>query len=77
MTALGVQVLTIPDSRLADAKRSIRGDLIEVFKLVRGISRNCKLWQYGQNMFMMSRSNLNMLFRGSKVSNLRKDFFSL
>ena len=31
---------------------------------------------YGQNMFRMSRSNLNILLRGSKISNLRKDFFS-
>ena len=52
------------------AERRIRGDLIEVFKIVRGIVN------YGQNMFRMSRSNLNILSRGSKVSNLRKDFFS-
>ena len=38
--------------------------------IVRGIVH------YGQNMFRMSRSNLNILSRGSKVSNLRKDFFS-
>ena len=52
------------------AERRIRGDLIEVFKIVRGIVN------YGQNMFRMSRSNLNILSRGSKISNLRKDFFS-
>ena len=52
------------------AERRIRGDLIEVFKIVRGIVN------YGQNMFRMSRSNLNILSRGSKVSNLRRDFFS-
>ena len=52
------------------AERRIRGDLIEVFKIVRGIVN------YGPNMFRMSRSNLNILSRGSKVSNLRKDFFS-
>ena len=52
------------------AERRIQGDLIEMFKIVRGIVN------YGQNMFRMSRSNLNILSRGSKVSNLRKDFFS-
>ena len=52
------------------AERRIRGDLIEVFKIVRGIVN------YGQNMFRMSRSNLNILSRGSKISNLRKDFLN-
>ena len=60
----------LPLSMPTLAERRIRGDLIEVFKIVRGIVN------YGQNMFRMSRSNLNILSRGSKVSNLRKDFFS-
>jgi len=52
------------------AERRIRGDLIEVFKIVQGIVN------YGQSMFKMSRSGLNILSRGSKVSKLRQDFFS-
>ena len=50
------------------AERRMRGDLIETFKVVRGFVN------YGQNLFKVSRSGLNLLSRGNKVSRSRKDF---
>ena len=52
------------------AERRIRGDLIETFKIVRNFVN------YGQSMFKMSRSGLNIISRGTKVSLARKDFLS-
>ena len=46
----------------------MRGDLIETFKVVRGFVN------YGQSLFKVSRSGLNLLSRGNKVSKSRKDF---
>ena len=46
----------------------MRGDLIETFKEVRGFVN------YGQSLFTVSRSGLNLLSRGNKVSRSRKDF---
>ena len=51
------------------AERRIRGDLIETFKIVRG------LVNYGSGIFNVSRSGLNLVSKGLKVSNARKDFF--
>ena len=50
------------------AERRMRGDLIETFKVVRGFVN------YGQSLFKVSRSGLNLLSRGNKVSRSRKDF---
>ena len=52
------------------AERRIRGDLIETFKIVRGFVN------YGQELFSLSRSGLNLLSKSVKVSTARKDFFS-
>ena len=46
----------------------MRGDLIETFKIVRGFVN------YGQSMFQISRSGMNLVSRGNKVSKSRKDF---
>ena len=51
------------------AERRIRGDLIETFKIVRG------LVNYGNDIFRISRSGLKLVSKGLKVSNARKDFF--
>ena len=48
----------------------MRGDLIETFKIVRGFVN------YGQSMFQISRSRMNLVSRGNKVSKSRKDFLS-
>ena len=48
----------------------MRGDLIEVFKIIRGFVN------YGQNMFKLSRSGLNLISKGSNISKNRRDFFS-
>ena len=48
----------------------MRGDLIETFKIVRGFVN------YGQSMFQISRSGMNLVSRGNKVSKSRKDFLS-
>jgi len=50
------------------AERRIRGDLIETFKIVGG------LVNYGQNLFKVSVSGMNLVSRGIKVSKSRKDF---
>ena len=50
------------------AERRMRVDLIETFKVVRGFVN------YGQSLFKVSRSGLNLLSRGNKVSRSRKDF---
>jgi hypothetical protein len=52
------------------AERRMRGDLIETFKIVRGFVN------YGQSMFQISRSGMNLVSRGNKVSKSRKDFLS-
>ena len=52
------------------AERRMRGDLIETFKILRG------LVNYGQNLFRVSRSGLNLVSRGNKVSRSRQDFLS-
>ena len=52
------------------AERRMRGDLIETFKIVRGFVN------YGQSMFQISRSGMNLISRGNKVSKSRKDFLS-
>ena len=46
----------------------MRGDLNETFKVVRGFVN------YGLSLFKVSRSGLNLLSRGNKVSKSRKDF---
>ena len=46
----------------------MRGDLIETFKVVRGFV------DYGQSLFKIFRSELNLLSRGNTVSWRRKDF---
>ena len=46
----------------------MRVDLIETFKVVRGFVN------YGQSLFKVSRSGLNLLSRGNKVSKSRNDF---
>ena len=49
----------------------MRGDLIEAFKIIRGFVN------YGQNLFKLSRSNLNILSNANKKTSLaRRDFFS-
>ena len=48
----------------------MRGDFIETFKILRG------LVNYGQNLFRVSRSGLNLVSRGNKVSRSRQDFLS-
>ena len=52
------------------AERRMRGDLIETFKILRG------LVNYGQGLFRVSRSGLNLVSRGNKVSRSRQDFLS-
>ena len=52
------------------AERRIRGDLIETFKIVRN------LVNYGQNIFVLSRSGLKILSKGLNVSTHRKHFLS-
>ena len=42
------------------AERRMRGDLIETFKIVRGFVN------YGQSMFQISRSGMNLVSRGNK-----------
>ena len=51
-------------------KRRMRRDLIETFKIVRGFVN------YGQSMFQISRSGMNLVFRGNKESKSRKNFLS-
>ena len=46
----------------------MRGDLIETFKVMRGFV------DYGQSLFKIFRSELNLLSRGNTVSWRRKDF---
>ena len=52
------------------AERRMRGDLIETFKILRG------LVNYGQNLFRVPRSGLNFVSRGNKVSRSIQDFLS-
>ena len=52
------------------AECRMRGDLIETFKILRG------LVNYGQGLFRVSRSGLNLVSRGNKVSRSRQDFLS-
>ena len=52
------------------AERRMRGDLIETFKILSGLEN------YGQNLFRVSRSGLNLVSRGNKVSRSRQDFLS-
>ena len=57
------------------AERRMRGDLIETFKIVKGIS------SYGKNMFNISRSGQNIISRANnsnptRIYNLRKNFIT-
>ena len=53
------------------AERRMRGDLIEAFKIIRGFV------DYGQNLFKLSISGLNILSKITKDTNSdRRDFFS-
>ena len=53
------------------AERRMRGDLIEAFKIIRGFA------DYGQNLFKLSISGLNILSKITKDTNSdRRDFFS-
>ena len=48
----------------------MRCDLLDTFKILRGFEN------YGQNLFIVSRSGLNLVSRGNKVSRSRQDFLS-
>ena len=53
------------------AERRMRGDLIEAFKIIRGFVN------YGQNLFNLSISGLNILSKITKTTSPdRRDFFS-
>ena len=53
------------------AERRMRGDLIEAFKIIRGFV------DYGQNLFKLSISGLNILSQITKdTTSDRRDFFS-
>ena len=52
------------------AERRVRGDLIEAFKIIRGFV------DYGQNLFKLSISGLNLSKITKVTSSDRRDFFS-
>ena len=82
-TRLINEVGTLPYSRRLEilklttlAERRIRGDLIEAFKVISGLT------DYGLDMFGVSRSGLNLVSSnrcsksGAKVTKLQKSFLS-